>query len=76
MLDEPVLTVDLRFEPRRRGGRSGKAAKGSGKAGKAEKTGEARKAGTLRNTTPSQPPKSQGARHQASAIQAAATPSH
>jgi 16S rRNA (guanine527-N7)-methyltransferase len=39
VLEEPVLTVDLRFEPRRRAGRSGKPSKASnpGKAGKARR---------------------------------------
>jgi 16S rRNA (guanine527-N7)-methyltransferase len=47
VLDEPVLTVDLRFEPRRRGGRGGSGAKGA-KGGRGAKGGKGGKPARVR----------------------------
>ena len=81
VLDEPVLTVDLRFEPRRRGGRRDTAGRGgqigkAGTAGKGGKGGQARKGGKLRITTPSQSAKGHGAQDQSNVTPAAPTPSN
>ncbi len=67
VLDEPVLTVDLRFEPRGRGGRGGRGAKSAkggkdgkdGKDGKGGKGGTPPKAGRPTTAPPSRAAKSQ-----------------